>query len=120
MLVRIPGTLRNLTSHRCTPRRRRVSVSRLVVLSPCVVFLSFEALHPAADLLHANTHRAAATAGAGAGGLLNNDLSESHGPYVPDVHPAVTIPPLQGYPLLVQPALLPEGVYQEPPFHVPV
>ena len=118
--MRIPGTRRNLTWRRCAPRRRRVPVARLVVLSLCVVFLSFEEVHPAADLLHENTHRAAATAGAGAGGVLDNDLSESHGPYVPDVHPAATILLLEGHTVLVPPTLRPEGVYQEPPFHVPV
>jgi len=118
--MRIPGTLGNLTSHRCAPRRRCVSVAHLVVVTLGVVFLSFEVLHPAADLLHENAHRAAAIAGGGAGGLLNNDLSESHGPYVSDVHPAAMIPPLEGHPLLVPPAFGPEGVCQEPPFHVPI
>ena len=119
--MRIPGTLRNLMSHRRAPRRRRgVSVVHHVVVTLCVALLSFATLHPAADLLHANTHRAAATAGAGAGGLLTNDLSESHGSYMPDVHPAAMIPPPEGHPLLVPPVLLPEGVYREPPFHVPV
>jgi len=119
-MMHMAGTIRNLTSLRCALRRRRDSVTHLVVLSLCMLFLSFETLHPAADLLHENTHRAAATAGVGAGGLLNNDLAESHGPYVPDVHPAAMMPLLEGHPLLVQPALLPEGVYQEPPFHVPI
>jgi len=118
--MRIPRTLRNLTSQRCAPRRGRVPVARVVVVTLCMVFLSFETLHPAADLLHENTHRAAGTAGAGAGGLLNDDLAQSHGPYVPDVHPAVTIPLLERHPLLVPPTFGPEGVSQEPPFHVPV
>jgi hypothetical protein len=114
------GTIRNLTWLRRVPQLRCDSVAHLVVLSLCMLFLSFETLHPAADLLHANTHRAAATAGAGAGGLLNNDLSESHSPYVADVHPVVTIPPLEGHQLLVPPAFRAEDAYQEPPFHVPV
>jgi len=118
--MRIPGTVRNLTWHRCAPRRRPESVASLVVVTLCVVFLSFETLHPAADLLHANAHRAAAIAGAGAGALLNNDLSESHGPYVVDAHPVATIPLSQGHPLLAPPAFCPERVYQEPPVHVPV
>jgi len=118
--MRIPGTLRNLMSHRRAPRRRRVSVAHLVVVTLCAMFVSFATLHPAADLLHENTHRAAATAGGDAGGLLVNDLCESHGPYVPGVYPAAMIPPREGHQLLVPPALPPEGAYQEPPFHVPV
>ena len=118
--MHIAWTIRNLTSHSCVPQRCHVSVAQVVVLSLSVLFLSFEALHPAADLLHANAHRTAATAGAGAGGLLNNDLSESHGPYVPDVHPVATIPLLERHLLLAPPALPSEGAYQEPPFHVPI
>ena len=93
---------------------------RLVVVTLCVVFLSFATLHPAADLLHENAHRAAAAAGGDAGGLLNNDLAESHGPYVPDVRPVATIQLLEGHTVLVPPDLLPEGAFREPPFHVPV
>jgi len=65
--MRLPGMLRNLTSHRRAPRWRCVSAARLVVVTLGVLFLSFETLHPAADLLHANAHRVAATAGVGAG-----------------------------------------------------
>ena len=118
--MRMDGMLRNLKWHRGAVPVRRVFVAHLVVLSLCVPFLSFAALHHGADLLHAKTHRVAATAGGGAGGLLNNDLSESHGSYVPDVHPPAMIPPLEGHALLVQPTLCPEGVSQEPPFHIPV
>jgi hypothetical protein len=112
------GTIHNLTS--IGSAKRRMTVAHLVVLSLGVLFLAFETLHPAADLLHANAHRSAASAGASAGGLLNNDLSESHAPYAPDVHPIARIPLLHGHLILVPPALRPEDVYQELPFHIPI
>jgi len=118
--MRMDGTLRNLMWHRGAVPLHRMSVAHVVVVSLCVLFLSFATVHPTVDLLHANTHRVAATAVAGASGLLNDDLSVSHGPYVPDVHPAATLPPQEGHLLVVQPAFRPEGMYLEPPFHVPV
>lgn len=101
---------------------RRRSYGFIFVLSFCALFFSFEILHPVADILHSEAHRAAAASQSEPGSCSQEEehpTAEAHGPFLTSL-PPLALPALtETREPVFQPAC-PEAPAYEPPPHIPI